>query len=228
MGEVLGEQRHLVILGDPGGGKTTLLRWLTTALMLRRQGDTELEELPDAETLPEEADWLPVLVRCRELRSLDLAACTFEDVLRVTVRRAEVPDAQVAATADALRGLLEEGNAVLLVDGLDEVADPRVRAGFCRQIDKVARLWEAPIVATSRLVGYREMGVRLGGDFAHATLAELGPQARDDFLERWCRITEPPNRAPQVLGDLRRSSKPISRGLPRPPGSAHRPPDPGR
>jgi predicted NACHT family NTPase len=32
VGERLGASRRLVVLGDPGGGKTTMLRWMATAM----------------------------------------------------------------------------------------------------------------------------------------------------------------------------------------------------
>ncbi len=75
---------RLIILGDPGGGKTTLLRWLATAYLLRQSGDQDFAQLPDHETLPD-ADWCPILVRCRELDSERMGQYTLEEVLRQTL-----------------------------------------------------------------------------------------------------------------------------------------------
>lgn len=180
---------RLVILGDPGGGKTTLLRWLATAYMLRHEGNTDFERLPDADSLPS-ADWLPILIRCRELDKARVGQCTLEDLLRQTLTKMELPSGQMGAFVDLLRDLLEAGRAMLLIDGLDEITDPGLRAAFCERLEAVAKSFpKAPIIATSRIVGYREMRRRLGQGFAHATLTELSPEEKDDFVRRWCEVT---------------------------------------
>lgn len=55
VGERLGASRRLVVLGDPGGGKTTMLRWMATAYLLRHKGDDAFSQLPDTQTLPQPA-----------------------------------------------------------------------------------------------------------------------------------------------------------------------------
>jgi hypothetical protein len=65
LGEQLKATRRLVVLGDPRRGKSTLLRWLTTAFLLRINSDPDWRDVPDVATLPE-ASWLPILVRCRD------------------------------------------------------------------------------------------------------------------------------------------------------------------
>jgi hypothetical protein len=74
----------------------------------------------------------------------------------------------------AISRRLDHGTALLLIDGLDEINDPGVRASFCRQLEQIhlARP-DTPIIATSRIVGYREMGYRIGRGFEHLTVAEL-------------------------------------------------------
>src|SRR5207244_3645805 len=110
--------RRLVVLGDPGSGKTTLLRWMATAYLLKLRADPARLELPGVETLPDE-DWLPILVRCRDLGPEQVDG-TLDDILLHVLRRAELAADEVAALHADLAGRLAAGSILLLVDGLDE------------------------------------------------------------------------------------------------------------
>ncbi|MEU4236628.1 HEAT repeat domain-containing protein [Actinoplanes sp. NPDC026619] len=192
-GARLAAGRRLVVLGDPGSGKTTLLRWMATAYLLRLRADAAWAELPGVETLPDE-DWLPVLVRCRDLGPAQVDG-TLDEVLGHVLRRAELTPAEIEAMRAELDERLEAGTALLLIDGLDEIGDPRARARFAELLERVhISRPRVPIVVTSRIVGYREMGRRLGRGFEHVTIADLDAPAKDDFVRRWCAITEPPDR----------------------------------
>ncbi len=201
VGERLAEARRLVVLGDPGAGKTTLTRWIATAYLLRLKRDPDVRDLPDVKTLPDQ-DWLPIIVRCRDLDERCLSG-SLEDMLDHTLRKAELSGLEAAALRQALRQRLHAGQALLMLDGLDEIADSAVRARFCQQIERVHLAHPAaPILATSRIVGYREMGYRLGRGFEHLTLADLEKEEKDDFARRWCALTELPERRIDAARDL--------------------------
>jgi len=201
VGERLAAARRLVVLGDPGAGKTTLLRWLATAYLLRLSADPDWKDLPDVATLPEQ-DLLPVILRCRDLDPAGVRG-SIDDVLQHTLRQAEMSEPECVALRKVFRSRMRAGSALLLVDGLDEIADPRARARLCRQLERVHIAYpDCPIVVTSRIVGYREMGYRLGRGFEHATVAELSRADKDDFARRWCAVTQPPERASTAAQEL--------------------------
>jgi hypothetical protein len=201
VGERLGEAKRLVVLGDPGSGKTTLTRWIATAYLLRLKEDGDWADLPDVRTLPD-ADWLPVIIRCRDL-DLNTLTRSLEDILRHTLRRAEVNESEAAGLPAIFHQRLSAGTALLMIDGLDEIADPAVRARFCQQLEEIVVAYpNAPVLATSRIVGYREMGYKLGRGFEHLTLADLSRDEKDDFARRWCLFTEVPERRETAAGEL--------------------------
>jgi hypothetical protein len=210
VGERLTKARRLVVLGDPGAGKTTLTRWLATAYLLRLRQSPDWQDLPDVATLPDE-DLLPIIIRCRELdRSATGGA--LEDVLRHTLRKAEMSDAEALALQAVLRDKLKRGQALLLLDGLDEITDPSARARFCQQLENIHIAYpDALIVATSRVVGYREMGYRIGRGFEHVTVADLSTEDKDEFARRWCELVELPERhetaATELIHDMHSSDR---------------------
>jgi HEAT repeat protein len=193
--------KRIVVLGDAGAGKTTLIRWLATAYLLRLKDDVDLREMPDVATLPYN-DWLPIIIRCRDLDQSALTG-SLETLLRCALTKAELKEAEVTALRTGIIEKLSHGQAMLLLDGLDEITDVSLRSKFCQQIGNIQLAYpNAPIVVTSRIVGYREMGDRLDRGFEHVTVADLTKEDKDNFVHRWCSLTERAERRAEAAGEL--------------------------
>ena len=201
VGERLAKAKRLVVLGGPGAGKSTLTRWIATAYLLRLKCDPDLQDLPDVKSLPDE-DWLPIIVRCRDLDQSCISG-NLDDILSHTLRKAELTEAEASALLQVFKQRLNDGTALLMLDGLDEISESRTRASFCQHLEKIHVAYpHAPIIATSRIVGYRDMGYRLGGGFEHVTLADLDREEKDDFAHRWCNLIELPERRDDAAREL--------------------------
>ncbi|MGD0839256.1 MAG: SUMF1/EgtB/PvdO family nonheme iron enzyme, partial [Polyangia bacterium] len=95
--------------------------------------------------------------------------------------------------------LLERGRALLLFDGLDEVADPGQRVEVVRWVEKVAAANPTCVpVVTCRFAGYgRQAGagrgleeVRLGEKFLEVHVRPLDRGQTERFVRNWYRIVE--------------------------------------
>lgn len=200
-GKRLEKSLRLVLLGDPGSGKTTLLRWIATSYLLRLKQDPAWKDLPDVASLPNK-DWLPILVRCRDLAESCKSGSIY-DVLCETFRKAQLAQEEAEALQAVIVEKMAKGQALLLIDGLDEIAETALRARFCQQIERLQIAFpEAPIIVTSRIVGYREMKYRIGRGFEHAVVTGFTRKDEDDFARRWCEITELPERRVKAAEEL--------------------------
>ncbi len=98
--------------------------------------------------------------------------------------RAEL--ANQGLSADAFRQSLSGGDALILLDGLDEAPDRLQREQAATLIEHLALAWpDCPLVVTSRPAALRDNAVLTG--FAQTTIESLDPAAIDGFLARWSR-----------------------------------------
>ncbi|MBK9713417.1 MAG: NACHT domain-containing protein [Kouleothrix sp.] len=134
----------LVVLGDPGAGKSTLVRYLMLSLVEGFAG----------ERLGLVDEWLPILLPVAAFadaraKTPDLAPM---DYLSAYYTGLSQPD-----YGPLFRRALLGGRALVLIDGLDEVREQRREIVHC--LEAFVREWDAPgnrFVATSRIAGYDE------------------------------------------------------------------------
>lgn len=145
-GAVLASEDRVALLAGPGGGKSTLLKRLATAYSNPERHATGDDELPDRQ-------WLPLVIRCRQLG--ELAHRPISEVLASIPERAEMPEL-AEGFGRLVQDALRRGSVLLLIDGLDEIADDRARVAFAQQLRTfVATYPSLHLVVTSREPGFR-------------------------------------------------------------------------
>lgn len=175
--DLLGKYDGLILLGDPGAGKTTFLKFLALTLAT---GQGEAVGLGDR---------LPVLVPLApyaealaqgDLPLLDFFARYFRE------RNVDLPLEEIVKPA------LEKGKVLLLLDGLDEVRNPEHRHLLVERVKDFYSFYKEAgnkFVLTSRIVGYREVRPEAPG-LAEATLVDLEDEEIESFIEKWTAALE--------------------------------------
>jgi len=163
--EALGKKPRVVVLGDPGSGKSTLLKYL--ALRLAAETDAPLPIL------------VPLNAYARALRQADVS-------LQAYLPRYFSGLAQgVADLSPLFEAAIAKGQAVILLDGLDEIQDGR--AFLVNKVEAFAAEAVAKgnkLVVTSRIVGYKE--APLSSQWTLYTLLDFDQEAIESFAAKWC------------------------------------------
>jgi hypothetical protein len=122
-----------VLLGDPGGGKTTAVKFLLNEFANDPSG-----KIPFLVTLREYAAEIP----------LKWSVAGHIETMLATLYQTPPPDGLV-------EGLLLTGRAIVIFDGLDELLDTSRRREVSERVEQFSSAYPlTPILVTSRVVGY--------------------------------------------------------------------------
>jgi len=169
--------RGVVLLGEPGSGKTTGARQLAWRLASR-------EKLPQDLGLP--TGITPVLLRFREMSRKVLARKNrgLEHFLIEQAQCDEAPNGLGDPGPDLWNA---PGGLLWILDGLDEVVDPQVRSKVSGWIQRALK--NRPhdrFLVTCRFQGYfRDDGVPLGASFAEFHVRPLDDAQIERFVTEW-------------------------------------------
>ena len=182
--QALKEASHLVLLGEPGAGKSTTLQFIGLCF-------AHADEHWPKEKLNLEEARVPILLPLPELADApasEKATILLNALVLEVCRRLQVCTPEQARTL-LFRWTEGPGLAVLL-DGLDEVAEERRGAARQAVLDFVRSSpgQKARLVVASRTAGY----VPLGDPFREYTLKPFsGPREARDFLANWLGALRP-------------------------------------
>jgi formylglycine-generating enzyme required for sulfatase activity len=177
---MLARSQRLVILGDPGAGKTISLRFIALMLADHR----------GAERLALAAPYLPVMVRLAHFaQALEREPTLSLDNYLLQV----IPKTYTTELADFVRLALDRGVCMVLLDGLDEVGENRtsgqsLRKTVVKRVQQFADRWctdNRPnrVVISSRVEGYWSEPL---SSCDHVELSPLSPPDEvEQFLLRW-------------------------------------------
>ncbi|MDG4598223.1 MAG: SUMF1/EgtB/PvdO family nonheme iron enzyme [Candidatus Contendobacter sp.] len=198
LNQVLGLGNRLVIIGGPGSGKTTVLMhmaWALASSLLSGQPDPARSRLgplikpikrgekgnplPPQECKPNELPlpiFVPLASFARYRRNLADNAPAKERTLAYFISHHLISkQADFNLPADFFVQLLKNGRDVLLLlDGLDEVANEDERAEIRQSVEDLVHGREAlRVVVTCRTIAYRSGRTALGANFREIAVQPL-------------------------------------------------------
>lgn len=179
---------RLVLLGQPGSGKSTLVKYL--GLCLSGAGLHKAEANLDSLT---EQGWslpslLPILIILREYAARGLSKKQDLWAFIAGGLRSE----GLAGCIQPLSDHLKNQGGILLLDGLDEVPEVREHREHLRKaILQFARDFpKARVVVTSRPYAYQDPDWQLP-DFNQTTLLDFSQEQIERYIDRWYDVAAP-------------------------------------
>ena len=173
--------QNLVILGSPGSGKTTLLRYVALAYATRRQKTLLDSHVPN---------FIPIIVALRDVRQeiIDNSRVSLVSLVLKSASEYKATEPLNAPPEWFLRRL-RLGKCLVMLDGLDEVANFREREIVSRWVDQQMRNYpDSPFILTSRPFGYKSVNLK-----QRVTVLEVKPFTLDqiqEFIHKWYLLTE--------------------------------------
>ena len=163
-------QNRLVIVADPGYGKTTLARYLALSYSCPTYQKKSAAKL------------LPVLLRFRDIHGLIQSETQPRLDALITQVIKDLPSCgELPVTAPWMKQQLTNGKCLVMLDGLDEVPEER-RDTLSRWANRQMQEYGSFFILTSRPHGYNAslfQGVRQLG------ILDFTNDQKRDFLEKW-------------------------------------------
>ena len=172
-------QRLTVILGSPGSGKSSALRAAALRWALLASSPSSSPSSTVEASLP-----FPILVQLSQYAEAKRASPKLTLQQFITASLAAVH----SGLAAAVEPLLQSGDVLLMLDGLNELSDAAQHSAIIGDIAGFVRAQQpaagARVVVSSRVIGYRPSELSDCG-FVHQSLQPFSRQQAADFIARW-------------------------------------------
>jgi arsenate reductase-like glutaredoxin family protein len=176
IGEILNKKSKLAILAKPGGGKSTLLKRIAIAYAFPDRREKINDKLPNVA-------WFPIFLRCRELG--ERVTLSITEIIHGIPARAEIHSCANDFSI-LVSNSLQNGSALLLIDGLDEIADDKNRIAFVNQLRTfIATYPTINIIVTSREAGFRIVASFLATYCENYTVSNLTKYEIKELCLKW-------------------------------------------
>jgi hypothetical protein len=179
--EIRDSFRRVVVLGDPGGGKSTLCQRVCFDLARASRLSSQFSGRNHVSLDEQRVPFRIILRNFEQARSVDPQLDLLTFLVRDLKSYSSEPDDSIRSV---VKYLLHSGRAAIAFDGLDEILDTANRRHY---VDLVAAMCDqyplCPVLVTSRFVGYES--APLPKDFDKIALLKFDDDEVKDYAHRF-------------------------------------------
>lgn len=173
LSQVISGSKHVVVTGEPGMGKTTLIKYLT---LMNCQKQNEVESS------------IPFIIPLIEIAGLIRDGFSYEDFIDYLKNRTSFKDNLDYIEAEQFKNFLSQYKVIVFFDGLDDISE----SDQIRVADEIQRFIQAypraSIWVTCRQNRYDAI-LRLGKLFKKYHLAPFSENKTLEFIRKWYQIS---------------------------------------
>ena len=164
----------LVVIGPPGSGKTTLMRYVASTVAGRKRRSSQLK-LPSR---------LPVFISLRDYRANFTADAPLE---LIAIVRHELKLVVGKEPPEFIEKALDRGDLLVIFDGMDELAEADARRLAANWISHQQYIYpKLDVIVTSRPAGYKENPL---SNAAVVQVSRFTDQQIESFVKGWYAAT---------------------------------------
>ncbi|MEG4634135.1 NACHT domain-containing protein [Microcoleus sp. AR_TQ3_B6] len=192
------EFRRMAVLGAPGSGKTTLLRYLTQTYATKQQRKVH----------PKAPKLIPILLYLRDVRQeiVNNNQLTLAELITQQVQQQQQKYQLENPPPNWFAEKIRQNQCLVMLDGLDEVADETQRQQVSRWVDQqMQRYPDTAFILTSRPFGYKT--ARLQQDVTVLEVQPFSLKQMQQFIHSWYLETEVISHAGQDDAGVRADAK---------------------
>jgi len=164
---------QMLILGKPGSGKTTLMKWLALQC-LKNKGKFF-------------SQFIPVFISLKDLGANPDGTFRAKNLVNLAIELYQKENISVEFFLD---GQFKANRLLFLLDGLDEIGDENIRREVINWIQK-QYMGQNTLVVTSRFSGIKESeGLKFRDEMPVFSLRDFEMTDVEAFLQKWYRSVE--------------------------------------